>query len=189
MTDKDDFNLREAIDRYASHLAHDITSRRRRAAVKQEYAEHLEDAVYAYTLQGMEEKEAYHRACEDLGDASKVQTMLAVVHNKDRLPRRIKYPLYATLSLLAVTSYFWISNESFRAWYLLFLQLSIPVWVYYLILFCRAFKIRRAAIQKLKTHAKENGHKLQVFHPYRSLLRRTTRPEAIYETADKRYSK
>lgn len=187
MTDKDDFNLREAIDRYASHLAHDITSRRRRAAVKQEYAEHLEDAVYAYTLQGMEEKEAYHRACEDLGDASKVQTMLAVVHNKDRLPRRIKYPLYATLSLLAVTSYFWISNESFRAWYLLFLQLSIPVWVYYFILFCRAFKIRRAAIQKLKTHAKENGHKLQVFHPYRSLLRRTTRPEAIYETADKRY--
>ena len=187
MTGKDDFNLREAIDRYASHLAHDITSRRRRAAVKQEYADHLEDAIYAYTLQGMEEKEAYHRACEDLGDASKVQTMLAVVHNKDRLPRRIRYPLIALLSLLAATSYFWISNESFRAWYILFLELSIPVWVYYFVLFCRAFKIRRAAIQKLKTHAKENGHKLHLFHPYRSLLRRTTRPEAIYETADKRY--
>lgn len=191
MTDKDDFNLREAIDRYASHLAHDITSRRRRAAVKQEYAEHLEDAVYAYTLQGMEEKEAYHRACEDLGDASKVQTMLAVVHNKDRLPRRIKYPLYAALSLLAVTSYFWISNESFRDWYVLLLQLGVltlcGIGVYYLVLFFRAVGIRRAAIRKLLAYAKQNGHTLRIAHPYRSLVRRTTRPELIYEAEDKRY--
>ncbi len=187
MTDRDDFNLKQEIDRYASHLANDITSRRRRVAVKQEYAEHLEDAVYAYTLQGLDETEAYHRACEDLGDASKVQTMLAVVHNKDRLPRRIKYPLFATLALLVATSYFFIPNESFRSWYILILQLSIPVWIYYLILFFRAFKIRRSAIQKLRAYSEENGHKIQIFHPYRSLLRRTARPEVIYETADHRY--
>ena len=191
MTDKDDFNLQEAIDRYASHLAHDITSRRRRAAVKQEYADHLEDAIYAYTLQGMEEKEAYHRACEDLGDASKVQTMLAVVHNKDRLPRWVKYPLIVFTAVLVAVLYFLIENESFRDWYVLLLQLGVltlcGIGVYYLVLFFRAVGIRRAAIRKLLAYAKQNGHTLRIAHPYRSLVRRTTRPELIYEAEDKRY--
>lgn len=191
MTDKHDFNLREAIDRYASHLAHDIKSRRRREAVKQEYAEHLEDAIYAYTIEGMEEKEAYHRACEDLGDASKVQTMLAVVHNKDRLPRYVRYPLLTVLALFVATLYFFIPNESFRSWYILFLQLGVLVGsvlgVYYFALFVRAFRIRRTAVQKLSAYAEQNGHTLHITHPYRSLIRCAANPEVIYETADKRY--
>ncbi len=86
-----DFDLSREIDRYAARICQDIRSGRKRRAVKQEYVEHLEDASDRYMMKGMSEEQALRAACEDLGDLSEMQTLLAVAHNGDGLLRWFKW--------------------------------------------------------------------------------------------------
>ena len=75
------FDLKKEIEKYAAALTADIFSPKKRAEVKREYAEHIEDTVYRYKLSGMSDKEAFGHACEDMGEIKKVRGLLAGVHN------------------------------------------------------------------------------------------------------------
>ena len=75
------FDLKREIEKYVSALTVDIFSPKKRAEVKREYAEHIEDTVYRYKLSGMSDKEAFGHACEDMGEIKKVRGLLAGVHN------------------------------------------------------------------------------------------------------------
>ena len=78
---KTTFDLKKEIEKYASVLTADVFSSKKRAEIKREYAEHIEDAVYRYSFSGMTDKEAFKRACEDMGEVAKVRGLLADVHN------------------------------------------------------------------------------------------------------------
>ncbi len=75
------FDLKREIEKYATALTSDIFSPKKRAEIKREYAEHIEDAVYRYRLGGMSDKDAFKQACEDIGEMAKVKCLLADVHN------------------------------------------------------------------------------------------------------------
>ena len=90
MAENNDFILSEEIKRYANYLTLEIKSKKIRLEVRQEYIDHLEDAVYHYSLTGMSPTEAFRKAVEELGETSKIQTLLGAVHNKDKLPRFVK---------------------------------------------------------------------------------------------------
>ena len=94
---KSKFDLKSEIEKLANNLTSDIFSPKKRAEIKREYIEHIEDAVYRYKISGMEEKEAFKKASEDIGDASKTRFLLSGVHNNkfqlfivDRILRKIR---------------------------------------------------------------------------------------------------
>lgn len=187
-----DFILSDEIQRFANHLTYEIKSPKQRREVRQEYVDHIEDSIHHYLLKGMSEHEAFRRVCEEMGDTTKIQELLAVVHNKDSIPRWVKYPIIALTLFAYISSYFFIENSNFRAWYILIAQItiiaSVCVLLYCLFNFYRAFRIRYKAIKELKQYAKRNGHTLQInANPYLSLFKKTTVPEIIYETSTQRY--
>ena len=59
------FDLEESIIRYSNHIAADIKSKKRRRAVAEEYAAHIEDAVYHKMLGGVSERDAFFAAFVD----------------------------------------------------------------------------------------------------------------------------
>ena len=154
----DHFILSDEIKRFANHLTYEINSPKKRREVREEYIEHIEDAIYHYTLKGMTTVEAFRKACEDIGDTQKIQTLLASVHNKDKIPSWVKYLFIAVISILCLSSPLFIINESFLAWYALFLEIAliilICVGIYNLGIFLRAIWIRKQAIKKLITDKK-----------------------------------
>ncbi len=75
------FDLKREIEKYVSALTADIFSPKKRAEIKREYTEHIEDTVYRYRLSGMGDKEAFKHACEDMGDISSTRFLLSEVHN------------------------------------------------------------------------------------------------------------
>lgn len=94
---KSKFDLKSEIEKYASALTSDVFSPKKRAEIKREYIEHIEDAVYRYKISGMTDKEAFKKASEDIGNASKTRILLAAVHNNkfqlfivDRILRKIR---------------------------------------------------------------------------------------------------
>lgn len=186
-----DFILKDEIFRFAHHLACDINSPKRRKEVEQEYAEHLEDAIYYHTLRGMTEEQAFRLACEEMGNTAHIQTLLATVHNKDKMPRRFKIPIIFALILSLLSTYFISDNMYFRTWYFFIAEviaiIAICIGAYYLWLFVRATAIRIQSVKKLKKYARRNGHKLIVKNPYLSLFKKTSDPEIIYETETQRY--
>ena len=94
---KSRFDLKHEIEKLANSLTADIFSPKKRAEIKREYIEHIEDAVYRYKISGMDEKEAFKKASEDIGNTSKTRILLAEVHNNkiqlfivDRILRKIR---------------------------------------------------------------------------------------------------
>ena len=75
------FNLKNEIEKYTAQVTANIMSFRIKKQVKQEYADHIEDSVYRYMLLGFSEKEAFIKACEDMGDINKVKFLLSEIHN------------------------------------------------------------------------------------------------------------
>ena len=61
------FDLNKSIAVYISIVCRNIHSRKKRKAVAREYAEHIEDAMYRYSLSGFAEEQAFYKACQDLG--------------------------------------------------------------------------------------------------------------------------
>ncbi|MBQ8407742.1 MAG: hypothetical protein IJY39_02625 [Clostridia bacterium] len=187
-----DFILSDEIKRFANHLTYEIHSPKRRREVRQEYMEHLEDAIYTYTLKGMTPTQAFRQACEDMGDTTKIQEMLAAVHNKDKLPRWVKLLAATIIIIQFLAAPIVIVNSYFLAWYRLILHLTaialVCVGLYHFINFIRAVHIRATALKQLKQYATRNGHKLTVNNnPYLSLFKKTSTPEIIYETPTQRY--
>ena len=193
MADNNDFILSDEIKRYANYLTYEIKSQKCRIEVRQEYIDHLEDAVYHYSLKGMAPREAFRKACEDLGDTSRIQTLLGAVHNKDKLPSWVKWIIISVVVIALLSTPLYIQNTSFIAWYNLIVFTFIPiiaicVFLYYAIIFWRAVFIRVSALRRMKAYAKRNGHKLTVnANPYISLFKKTSEPEIIYETEKQRY--
>lgn len=187
-----DFILSEEIKRFANHLTYEIHSPKLRREIRQEYIEHLEDAIYSHTLKGIPAEQAFRMTCEEMGNTAKIQELLAAVHNKDKLPRWVKLMLGAILISVFVLSPIIIRNNIFLAWYILIVEISILVLmcfgIYLAVTFFRAICIRAKALKELKAYAKINGHKLTVnANPYFSLFTKTSEPELIYDTPTQRY--
>lgn len=75
------FDLKNEIEKYTSQLTSTIMSPRIKKKVKQEFADHIEDSVFRYTILGFGEKEAFIKVCEDMGDINKVKFLLSETHN------------------------------------------------------------------------------------------------------------
>ncbi len=189
---KDGFNLNKSVESYAARIAGGVRSLKKRNRIKEEYAEHVFDMITEYQLGGMSEKEAFLRACEELGDESKIQGLMSVVHNKDRLPSWLRVSAYLLGVLVLVASYFLVENNTYRAWLLLAFQLALGtatiVAVYWLWRFVVCVNIRSRAYKKLKKYAKDNGFSLMKNRSvYMSLIKKTDTPELIFETDTQRY--
>lgn len=187
-----DFDLTGAIERYSLHIVNDIRSHKKRRDTAKEYAAHLEDAVYEKMLSGLSEEEAFSEACGELGEATKLQEMLACVHNRDPLPSYVRYLLIALGAGGLATLYFLIENTVFRRWMILFLQLTIlgfGIWgAVCLVRLIRTYRRRRATLKKLRLYAKENGLLfLCRKNGYAGLFRPTTEAQVAIETPDRRY--
>ena len=87
-----EFDLTTSIALYTSRLCRGIRSRRERRETAREYAEHIEDSVYHYTLTGMTEEQAFNKACEDIGSAELCSELLCGVHNSKNPAEDIDLP-------------------------------------------------------------------------------------------------
>lgn len=175
----DTFRLQKEIERYTARITRGIRSRRRRAEVKAEYAAHIEDMMTEYAMRGMNEAEAFALAREQLGDETKIEELLRVVHNRDRLPSLIRVPLYVIAALGIASTYFWIDNRTFRAWYVFAVEVALLlIGIFGVYWACRLVKcmcIRTRAYRKLRAYAKGNGYKLTKNRSiYASLFKRGT---------------
>lgn len=61
-----------------------IFSDKARKEVAREYTEHIEDSMYRYQLGGISERDAFYKACEDLGSPEKLRRTLANFHNRGK---------------------------------------------------------------------------------------------------------
>lgn len=186
------FDLEEAIERYANHIAVDIKSNKKRKEVAKEYAAHIEDAVYHEMLAGISERDAFFKACERLGEPAKLQEMLACVHNRDPLPSYVKWIAIVFFIAAVATLYFLIENTAFRAWIILFVQLtilSISLWVAYLMhRALRAVKRRRETLAKLRRFAEQHNLGFTLYGSgYAGMFFPTSRTDVTIDTPDCRY--
>jgi len=111
------FNLQTEIEKYVSKITMDIMSPRKKTQIKREYADHLEDSIYRYKLLGFDEQEAFRKACEDIGEVSKIRFLLAEVHNN-------KLQLYLVNKILSKLRTFFTSKKFLK---ILFITLIIFV--------------------------------------------------------------
>lgn len=185
--------MQSRVRRYGAHLAIDIRDKKKRDAVKREYAEHLEDAIYYRMVhRGMSEEKAFDDACEELGNVAKIQALLAATHNKDPLPSGVTFMLWLLGAVLVGASYFLIDSESYRSYFIVTLQATIFVLGITALLrarlYLRAIFIRAKAYRKLKKYAARNGMTFtRRANSYRSVFTRTADPEWILETDTERY--
>jgi len=187
-----DFHFKEELLRYTTRLVAEIRSPRRRSAVRREYAEHIEDAVYERMLSGEEEAKAFRGACEELGDVSKIAALLGAVHNKDRMPSFVRPLIAASVAGALGLSYLFIQNTVYRTWLVFLLQIAILVAsVFLLLLIIRiiaCLRIRISAVRRLKKYARDNGLVLSKnANCYRSVFRAGTVPEITVETETRSY--
>ncbi len=188
----DNFCVRDAIDRYTTRITRGIRSRRRRQEVRAEYADHIEDMMMEYAMRGIGEEEAFAMAREQLGDETKIEELLRVVHNKDKLPSLIRVPLCVLAVLGIASSYFWIDNRTFRAWYIFACEIALllvaVLGAYWVCRFSYGVKVRLQAYLKLRAYAKANGCTLTKNRSIcKSLFYKTSVPEITLDTGKVRY--
>ena len=71
MKDNKEFILTEEIKRFADHLTYEIKSHKKRLEARQEYIDHIEDAIYYYSLKGTHIKK-FSVHCGEKGHHQKV---------------------------------------------------------------------------------------------------------------------
>lgn len=157
-----DFDLKKEIRFHAAWAVHDIHSRRKRAQIKKELSEHLEDAVHHHMLEGHAELEAFRIACEELGDPKKLQRLFAVVHNREpsRLMSRLTMLLF--IAITAVMLYVIPQTDlpyTAQSWLILASQLICVILSVTFVVceykYIRAFCKRVRLIGRLKKLCKE----------------------------------
>ena len=77
-----DFDLDRQIKKMTAQLTKDIRQKSEKAAVAQEYEDHIHDAMQNYMLGGMTEEDAFSAARDDLGDIEEIAVLLSDVHNR-----------------------------------------------------------------------------------------------------------
>lgn len=133
------FVLKKEIEKLTSKLTADIMSPRRRKEVKDEYADHIEDLIYQYQLLGMNEKDAFDKARNDIGDANDIKSLLAEVHN-NKLQLFIVNKIFHRLR-----DYF--SSKKFAIHLLvvivagIIIVATLPIWIYLGTYIYRYFKL------------------------------------------------
>ncbi len=186
------FDLEEAIFRYSNHIAADVKSSRKRRAIAEEYAAHIEDAVYHEMLSGCSARDAFFRVCEHLGEPMKLQEMLACVHNRDPLPSYVKWLLLGALVSGIAALYFLVENAVLAAWIILALQITLLIlglrFAYLLYRAVRAFRLRRETLTKLRRYAQNHGLEFTVCGSgYAGTFQPTSRADVLIDTPERRY--
>lgn len=192
MTDFEGYALKDEILRYTHRLVADIRSSRKREAVREEYAAHIEDAMTAYMLGGMTEEAAFARVCEELGKPTMIAELLAVTHNRDPLPSFVKWLFLATAVLALALTYVLVDNRVLRAWIALVFQLSVLVLgifgIYLSYRLLHALRARRGTLRKLRAFAEAHGLTLTVRkRGMRGLLAPTPYADVTLDTPARRY--
>ncbi len=187
-----DFDLGREIDRYATRIASDIRNRKKRLSVKEEYAEHLEDATDRYMKQGMTDAEAFAAACADLGSMAEMQTLLTVTHNGDGLPQWFSWFVGGMMLVGLGGAYCLAPWEPVRIWVGIAFGVAVIVGGVFLVrevaLLIRAVTKRRSAKQRISRFAAERGMTVtQHKNPYVSLIKSTVTPEWVMESDRRRY--
>lgn len=184
--------MHKEIERMAARLCQDIKKKNRRNEVTKEYVNHLEDAVYHYMIRGMTDEEALRTACDELGDVSRTQAMLAVVHNRDEFPSWFKWVLGGFCIVALITAYAVVKHEIVKSWLKLIFQIgfgAFGLWlIWELFIWVQAVRKRLRACRKLAKYAKDNGLDLtQQIHPLITLFRPSRTPEFILDDDKRRY--
>ena len=187
MAQKQGFDLEESIRRYTAHITSSIVSHRKKEAAAKEFAGHIEDAVYEKMLRGFSEKDAFQAACEELGDPTKIGELLACVHNKDPLPSFVRWLIFLGVGAGIALAYFLIENTSFRAWIILFVQLTLigfgifAAVALYRTLHC--LRARRNTLRKIEAFAVTHGLRYGfIANGYNGVFRPTDKPQMWVET-------
>lgn len=166
MTSFDGYEYRDEILRYTHRIVADIRQKKKREAVREEYAAHIEDAMTARMLAGMGEKEAFSAVCEEMGNVTLLSEMLSATHNRDPLPSFVKWLLWGTGIGGIIASYILIENRVYRSWVALLFQLTLlgfgiyGIYLLYRVRHC--LRARKATLKKLCAFAKENGLQITV---------------------------
>ena len=188
----DKFDLDREIKRYTSRITRDIRSYKKRQRVKEEYVEHLFDLITEYQLEGMKTEEAFEKARAEFGNEDKIQALLAVVHNKDKLPSWVRNLFFIVAAIGLIISWFVIDNDVYHSW--LSLIFTLAIWfsiifvAYWFVRLCRGVVVRAQACKKLKKYTADNNLKLiKNANLYRSLFCKTAKPELIIESESTRY--
>lgn len=192
MIDFEGYALKDEILRYTHRLVAEIRSPRKREAVREEYAAHIEDAMTAYMLGGMTEEEAFARVCEELGKPTMIAELLGVTHNRDPLPSFVKWLLAGAAVLALVLVYVFVDNRALRSWIMLAFQLGILGFgifgIYLLYRLVHALRARRGTLRKLRAFADAHGLSLTVRERgMRGLLAPTPYADVILDTPSRRY--
>lgn len=188
----DTFDLQKEIERYTARITREIFSAKQRERVKEEYAEHMLDLISEYQLGGMRQEEAFRKARAEFGDEGRLQALLAVVHNKDKMPSWAKRLLWGAFVAVAVASWYIVDNDTYRAWLSLLFAVAlfaVAVWAVLLMIdLIRGFFIRAKAYKRLKKYVNENGlSMIENASIFRSLFCKTSTPELVIDTEDTRY--
>lgn len=189
------FNLKDEIEAYATHITHDIKPVKKRNLIKEEYIAHLEDSIYRHVLQGVDEKTAFKKACDELGDVEKMQRMLSIAHQRDKISSFL-LPIIYCISLVVILLPVLLSKRK--------LDYTLEQWLNVISVFVavgllcsifkrsykyvRAFLKRRSLIKRIKRICKIK--KLQLSYNvkfYTSIFGKSHEPEVTVVSAEQIY--
>lgn len=189
------FNLNDEIEAFAKHITHDIKPSKKQTLIKAEYIAHIEDATYRYMLKGMDEKNAFEKACSELGDIGKMQRMLTIAHKRDK----ITSVLLPTVHIIAL-------NVALLPMYLLNCKLNYVTeqWIRIISFFTavgllfsilksshkyvRALLKRKSLIKRIKCICKDKTLHLKYGYKfYTSIFGKSSAPEVTIIASEKIY--
>ena len=189
------FNLKDEIEAYVSHITHDIKPNKKQLLIKSEYIAHIEDSTYRYILQGICEKSAFEMACNELGNIEKTQRMLTIAHKKDKISSillPIIYLIFLNVALLPI----YFSNHKLdyttEEW-IKILSIFSTVGLSFSILkrlykYVRAFLKRKSLIKRIKQICKVKKLNLNYgFKFYLSIFGKSSTPELTIVSSEKIY--
>lgn len=187
-----DFDLDRELRRLTTCLTKDIRSKSEKSAVAREYEDHIRDAMQNYMLGGMQEKEAFAAAVEDLGDIEEIAIFLSDVHNQDKIPaevRRENILRWSIIGIVSITLY----GLLLWAWDIFVVQMTLLivgiVLAINLCIVLSACHKRRRAMKAIRRYAKENGYRITANRTvYTSVWTAADKPSVILEN-DTQYIK
>ncbi|MBQ7344245.1 MAG: hypothetical protein IJW53_05745 [Clostridia bacterium] len=163
--DNSDFDIQKEIEAYAAHITHDIRPIKKRESIKSEFISHIEDAVYHYMISGLNEQDAFKRACDEIGDVEKIKRMLTIVHKKDKIST-VLFPIIYCFALIIAFLPFILSSVKID--YILEQWINLISVVTAIALFCftilKSYKYLRALfkrvslIRKIKKICQQNNY-------------------------------